>query len=81
MFSAFQVDCSYCAGRRIAQRVASATLPGGAEVPASAFAPNVLADVVAGLYVGVTMRWEEVTCPQCNGEGEYEVEFVPCKIF
>ncbi len=27
------------------------------------------------------VRWAEVTCPRCGGEGSYAVEHFTCKIF
>jgi DnaJ-class molecular chaperone len=26
-------------------------------------------------------RWAEVECPSCHGRGEYDVEYVTCRIF
>lgn len=78
------VDCSFCKGSGEAQRLEEKAFD-GSWVPNTAFNHSSHSDIDAMIASSPDfanlLRWNDCTCPRCDGVGEYEVEYTACRIF
>lgn len=78
--------CSYCQGRKVAERFEERVggtwrpVPGRCYDGMPAYAVRELQQTCVDRHPDA-FRWSECACPQCDGHGEYEVEYVTCKVF
>lgn len=77
--------CSYCKGRKVAEQFQERFGEDwrGERGTATLGEPWHVAEIrdVALRTRPDVFRWATVTCPRCDGRGEYEVEHVACKVF
>lgn len=64
------VTCSYCQGRKTAEVMEVYSEEEAAWVRAPKGHPE-----------SEHTRWVDCSCPKCGGQGSYEIETTPCKIF
>ena len=73
------VQCSYCKGSGMVETLLERTHDG--EWVPNRMIDHYLADCWIASDKLSPLKWETCACPICNGEGSYELESVPCKIF
>jgi hypothetical protein len=80
--------CSYCNGRKVAERVEEKVGGEWRPLPSHCLAgmphyavAEMIENHAKGNERGEFLRWADCACPRCDGRGEYEVEHMVCKIF
>jgi hypothetical protein len=74
----FKSTCRFCKGSGKAESLMEVDECG--DWHANKTMPHQVADSLISSGI-TTLRWEDCDCPICGGEGQYELEAIPCKIF
>lgn len=77
MFQVNTQTCSFCKGKKVVE-VLEVWHPDSCEWVRI---PKVCSETLYRIVTTEKTRWVDSECPNCGGSGEYQVEFVPCKIF